>query len=157
MTDDKTVMEMSLNQKLIEAREAKGLSKEDVCSQLNLSPIQLDKLESESLDPTELTFFERGYVRNYAALLGVESAEYECYFPQSKASNNQLHSVKRYSIPVDKPLLGNFFIKILFIILVVVGIGFLIMSTLPSSTQTERAIENVNPQQDISEQLELPK
>jgi cytoskeleton protein RodZ len=157
MTDEQAVMETPLNQRFIEAREAKGLSKEDAYRQLSLSPAQLDKLESEGLDPSKLTFFERGYIRNYAALLGMKPAEYEPFLPQSSELNNQLHSVKRYSVSVDKPLMGNFLIKILFFIFIVVGIGFLILSTQSSSTQIQSPTENVNLQQDISEQLELPK
>ncbi len=154
MTDDKTVIETPLNQKLIEAREAKGLSEEDVCIKLKLSHAQLNKLESEALIPAELTFFERGYVRNYAVLLELEPADYECFFPEGSVLNNQLHSVKRYSVPVGKPLWGSFFVKILLTISIMAAVGFLIMSIVPTLIQPESVAQNMDRQLEVPEQIE---
>ncbi len=156
MTDEKTVIEIPLNQKLVEAREAKGLSKEDVCSQLNLSLVQLDKLESDSLDPAELTFFERGYVRNYATFLEMDKAEYEHFFPQGSDVHSELHSVRRYSVPVDKPLLGSLFIKLLLIIVIILAVGFMVNELLSRDVQTDNLLEQVESQLDVPQQLELP-
>ncbi len=58
MTEENTTIEIPLNQKLVEAREAKGLSKEDASGLLNLTLAQLNKLEDDSLVPTELTFLK---------------------------------------------------------------------------------------------------
>lgn len=157
MTDDKTVIETPLNRKLIEAREAKGLSEEDVCIKLKLSHTQINKLESETLIPAELTFFERGYVRNYAILLELEPAEYEYFFPEGSMLKNQLHSVKRYSVPVGKPLLGSFFVKILLIILIMAVIGFLVMSVVPNFIQSESVVQNMDSHMEVPEQIELPE
>lgn len=156
MTDEKTVIEIPLNQRLVKARKAKGLSKEDVCGLLNLSLVQLNKLEDDSLVPEELTLFERGYVRNYAKYLGMDEAEYECFFPRGSEAQNQLHSVRRYSVPVGKPLLGSLFIKLLFIIVIVVAIGFVLEGLLSSDVQTDKTSGQVESQLDAPEQLKLP-
>ena len=156
MTDEKNVIDIPLNQKLVEARKAKGLSKEDVCAQLNLSPAQLNKLEDDALVPTDLTFFERGYVRNYAAYLEMEKSDYEYFFPEGSDVLNKLHSVRRYSMPVDKPLLGNLFVKLLFIVLILLAVGFMIKGLLSSDVQTDKPSEQVESQLDVPEKLELP-
>lgn len=156
MTDEKTIIEVPLNQKLVEARKAKGLSKEDACGLLNLSLAQLNKLEDDSLVPSELTFFERGYVRNYATYLGMDKSEYECFFPPESEAQNQLHSVRRYSVPVGKPLLGSFFIKLLFFIVIIAALGFMLKGLLPNGVQTEKSPEQVESQMKVPEQLKLP-
>jgi cytoskeletal protein RodZ len=156
MTDEKTTIEIPLNQKFVEARKAKGLSKEDASGLLNLSLAQLNKLEDDSLVPTELTFFERGYVRNYATYLGMDKSEYECFFPQESETQNQLHSVRRYSVPVGKPLLGGFYLKLLFFIVLLVALGFMLKGLLLSDIQTEKSPEQMNNQMDVPEQLKLP-
>lgn len=156
MTDEKTTIEIPLNQKLVEARKAKGLSKEDACGLLNLSLIQLNKLEDDSLVPSELTLFERGYVRNYATHLGLDKAEYEFFFPPGSEAHNQLHSVRRYSVPVGKPLLGSLFIKLLFIVVIILAIGFVLKGLLSSDIQTKKISEQVESQMEVPEQLKLP-
>ncbi|WP_019555825.1 helix-turn-helix domain-containing protein [Thiomicrorhabdus arctica] len=156
MTDEKTIIEIPLNQKLVEARKAKGLSKEDVCGLLNLSLVQINKLEDDSLVPGELTFFERGYVRNYATYLGLEKAEYERFLQQESDAQNQLHSVRRYSVPVGKPLLGGFFIKLLFLVVIIVAIVYMFKGFLPNNTQTEKVPTQVDSQIDVPKQLKLP-
>lgn len=156
MTDEKTTIEVPLNQKLVEARKAKGLSKEDVCGQLNLSLVQINKLEDDSLVPSELTFFERGYVRNYAAYLGIDKSEYESFFPKGSSEQNQLHSVRRYSVPVGKPLIGGFFIKLLFIIVIIVAVVFMLKGRLSNEMQADNSSEQVDSQMAVPEQLKLP-
>jgi len=131
MTDETPVMEMPLNEMLIKSREAKALSLESVASQLNLSIIQLEKLESESLNPAELNTFERGYVRNYAALLGLDSPVIEAYFSEKNYVYSELHSVRRYGSSISKPLLGRSVIKWLLIFLVIGLMAGLILSVFP--------------------------
>ncbi|MDA3808200.1 MAG: helix-turn-helix domain-containing protein [Thiomicrorhabdus sp.] len=156
MTEENTTIEIPLNQKLVEAREAKGLSKEDASGLLNLTLAQLNKLEDDSLVPTELTFFERGYVRNYATYLGMDKTEYEYFFPQENEAQNQLHSVHRYNVPVGKPLLGGFFIKLLFFIVIILALGFMLKGLLPSDVQIEKPSVQLESQMDVPEQLKLP-
>ncbi len=141
MTDEKTVIERPLNQKFVEAREARGLTKEDICGQLNLSLAQLNKLEDDALIPAELSFFERGYVRNYAAYLEIDKSEYMHYFPNSSSELHKLHSVRRYSTPVNKPLLGSMLVKFLLVILVVVGIGFMVNEMLSNKDTPSKVWE----------------
>ena len=125
------LIEIPLNELFVKAREAKGFSLETVSSRLNMSVAQLEKLESNAFNPTNLTTFERGYVRNYASLLEIDPDLFDIYFPESNSVCSELHSVQRYSTPVAKPLFGRAFFKRLFGVAVVALIVFLVWSNLP--------------------------
>lgn len=64
-----------LGQQLRRAREARGLSLLDVVDRLKLSPRQLDALEAGDFDRLPGATFVRGFVRNYARFLELDSAE----------------------------------------------------------------------------------
>ncbi len=117
----------SLNALLSSTREAQGLSLEQVSKRLNLSLEQLENLEKDGLEPEDLSTFERGYVRNYARLLGIEEALIDDYFASCHHRYSALHSVKKYSCSTHRPLLGRSIIKwlVAFVLvgLVVVLIG----------------------------------
>lgn len=112
MMEENTLEEStSLNALLSSTREAQGLSLEQVSKRLNLSLEQLEKLEKDGLEPESLSTFERGYVRNYARLLGIEEGLIENYFANCHHRYSALHSVKKYSCSTHKPLLGRSIIK----------------------------------------------
>lgn len=152
MTDQTILIETPLNEVLLNAREGKKLSLEAASSQLNLSVDKLRRLERDDLNPIDLTPFERGYVRNYAALLGVDKSSYEQFFPESIEVSSELHSVQRYSMPVDKPMLGGLFVKTVFFMITLAVIALLVWSVMPDITQngllshkTELHVEQIKP------------
>ncbi len=116
----------SLNTLLSSTREAQGLSLEQASKRLNLSLEQLGKLEKDGLEPEKLSAFERGYVRNYAHLLGLEKSLIDHYFADCHHKYSALHSVKAYGCSTHKPLLGRSIIKWLFV-LTLVGLVFVLM------------------------------
>lgn len=59
-------------EKLRQARETQGLTHADVVTKLKLGPRQIESLEAESLDQLPGEVFTRGFVRNYARLLGLD-------------------------------------------------------------------------------------
>lgn len=60
-----------VGQRLAAAREAKGLSVADIATQLKLSPRQIEALETDDLKHLPGEVFVRGFVRNYARLVGL--------------------------------------------------------------------------------------
>ena len=128
MDDNTLEVSTSLHALLSSTREAQGLSLEQVSKQLNLSLEQLENLEKEGLDPEKLSTFERGYVRNYARLLGIDEASIERYFAGCHYQYSSLHSVKVYGCPTHKPLLGRSIIKWLFALILV---GLIVVLIVP--------------------------
>ncbi len=59
---------------LREARESKGLDVVSVANHLNLHRSTIEALENDDFDQLPETIFIRGYIRNYARLLGVDAA-----------------------------------------------------------------------------------
>lgn len=62
-------------QRLRTEREARGMSAEDVAGQLNLTISYLKALEVDDYERLPEATFIRGYIRNYARLLGIPSEE----------------------------------------------------------------------------------
>lgn len=65
---------LSAGRQLRVAREALGLSVEDVAGQLKLSRRQVQALEQEAFDELPSNLFIRGFVRNYARLVQIDAA-----------------------------------------------------------------------------------
>lgn len=81
MTTDNSAP-ISAGQILSAAREARGLTLQQVALQLNLKPEQVAKLEQDQLEGT-LETFARGYVRAYGRLLKLPEAELMTAFGSS--------------------------------------------------------------------------
>jgi len=62
----------STGKRLRIARQAKGLTQSDVAAQLHLSTAVVQALEQDDHDRLPGPVFERGYIRNYARLLGLD-------------------------------------------------------------------------------------
>lgn len=62
-------------QRLRAEREARGMSEADVAGELNLTISYLKALEADDYERLPEATFIRGYIRNYARLLGVPSEE----------------------------------------------------------------------------------
>lgn len=99
-----TTSELSLGQQLKQAREALGLSVEDVAKKTNLKKSHIESLENDifvlqNVAPT----FVRGYVRNYVRFLRlpeglVSSVNYgEVILPKTVINNAQPSKVKQKS------------------------------------------------------------
>jgi len=100
-----------LNEKLVQAREVKGLTQGAVSEALNLRLSQLQKLEQSDFQLQTMTAFERGYLRNYAQFLNVDISEYEAEFPDAGNVGSDLKSMSRFQYPAPKPLMKGFFGK----------------------------------------------
>lgn len=62
---------VAVGQTLREAREAQGISLDDAATRLRLMHRQIEAMETEDFDSLGQPVFARGFVRNYARLLGL--------------------------------------------------------------------------------------
>lgn len=60
---------------LKKAREAKGLTQEDVAKKLNFLPLYVPALENENFEPLHSVTFIKGYLRAYARFLEIDADE----------------------------------------------------------------------------------
>ena len=65
------------------AREAAGLSLDQVAQQLKLAPRQVKALEDESFADLPGRTFSRGFIRNYARLLNLDAQELLAHLPDA--------------------------------------------------------------------------
>lgn len=66
------VFQADFGARLSAARQARNLSVADVAVKLKLTPRQIEALEREDLEHLPSEVFVRGFVRNYARLVGIE-------------------------------------------------------------------------------------
>lgn len=66
-------MEPGIGKLLASAREVKGLSTGDVADKLKLTSRQIEALEAEEFDKLPAAVFVRGFIRNYARLVGLDA------------------------------------------------------------------------------------
>lgn len=64
-------LEAGIGQQLAAARQAKGLSTAEVAEKLKLTARQIEALEAEEYERLPAAVFVRGFVRNYARLVGL--------------------------------------------------------------------------------------
>lgn len=108
------------------AREQLGWSLDLVAERLNLSIEQIEKLESLEKEVGELSPYERGYVRNYAQLVGLDLMAYEAKFPDGGTIASDIHSVEKYSYQVSKPFISTLWAKlVIYSLVAMVLIGVL--------------------------------
>lgn len=67
-----TVYTLSVGRQLRQAREARGLAVGDIAQALKLGPRQVEALERDEWTDLPGTTFIRGFVRNYARLVGID-------------------------------------------------------------------------------------
>lgn len=76
------LLSQELRQKLLTAKKQRKLTLELIADQLNMSVRPLQSFESEDFNVSDLSSFERGYLRNYARLLEVDLQPYEGLMPE---------------------------------------------------------------------------
>ncbi len=74
-------------ERLRQARESAALSRDDIASKLKLSPRQIAAIETGDLSALPERTFTRGFMRNYARLVGVDPDSLGLDQPQPGAAN----------------------------------------------------------------------
>jgi len=119
MTDTVEEVNEPLLELLQNAREQQHLTLDEAAERLNLSVKQLEKFEEPDLDLKKLSAFERGYLRNYAYLLGVGFENFESQFPSGMSVGSELQSIQRDNFKTHKPFKIGRFIKLVFFVALV--------------------------------------
>lgn len=157
MNNQETPALPPLSEVLQHARVQQGLSLEAIAEQLNLSLEQIMQMESDAFDPALLTPFERGYVRNYAAILDVDPSVYQPYFPDVIGVSSELLSTKRFNYPAKEHLIGHRFsrfLKWLFwlgLLLVILWLGITLW---PGLLNVEQVVDSLQVEQLLPAQRE---
>lgn len=85
----------TLPEMLKKARESQALTLEMVSERLKLTKSQLALFESPDLELSDLTPFQRGYLRNYADILSIDISVFEKDFPQGSLVSSDLSRVEK--------------------------------------------------------------
>lgn len=91
---------------LVAKRQQKNLSLTQVSEWLKMSEKSLLLLESEDMDLTQLDSFQRGYLRNYANLLGVSLDKYKVEFPRQTELTGRMSAISEEEAPLMKLTYG---------------------------------------------------
>ncbi|MFI5399547.1 MAG: RodZ domain-containing protein [SAR324 cluster bacterium] len=88
----------AIGQKLRAAREGQGISLQDVAARTRIQAVFLDKIEQGDLEGLPAISFTRGFIRNYAQMLGLDE-------PELQEQLRQLgQAVEAAPVPPMKPL-----------------------------------------------------
>lgn len=102
-TEDSTKENLSVGATLSRARLAAGMSINDVSQHIKLTAKQIEILESDGFDQMGLVF-SRGFVRNYARLLGLDANVLVQAIPNNARNKNDPISIHDEHIPLTKGL-----------------------------------------------------
>ena len=91
-----------LGRRLAEAREAQGLSVEDISNRLRLSPRQIKALEEDDFTLLPDAMITRGFIRNYARLLELDPEPLlEAYRAHVPSEPPRAISIPSANIPIS--------------------------------------------------------
>ncbi len=111
----------SVGQILRDAREEQGIALEDAAVRLRLMNRQIEAMETDDFDSLGQPVFARGFVRNYARLLGLVPDELLARMPGAPAEPAVVH-------PVETPMPRSWLTSPWLILLM---LGVLLMVTVP--------------------------
>ncbi|REL25830.1 DUF4115 domain-containing protein [Thalassotalea euphylliae] len=87
---------------LAEARMAMGLSQQQVAEQLNFRPALVEKIEQEIFDSKLPDTFNRGYLKNYAKLVGVDEHDVLASYEMLGVAAKQRTELQSFSKITEK-------------------------------------------------------
>lgn len=105
---------------LREKRESLGLSQQDIANKLFLKAGQIDDLENNKIDDSSSVTFTKGYVRNYAKQLGMDSDAVIAAFEQYHTSVKSPAKLQSFSKRVAKQTHDDRWMMVTYIILLLI-------------------------------------
>lgn len=149
---------VSLGEVLRAAREAKKLDIDDICSYLRISPRQVIALESNDFSALPEATITRGFIRNYARMLGLEAEPLlESYRHYSVSDQPRPISIQSENILIPgndkRSWLMYILTSILIVLLVTAWVVYVDyipsapseVKYVPSETETEAGIQDTQP------------
>ena len=124
MTDNQEPI-LSVGTRLRSARQIAGLSMHDVSQHIKLSQKQIDLIENDGFDELGLVF-SRGFVRNYARLVGLDGNTLVAEMSGTLRNQAETLSVHDEHIPLTSGLSKYWLIMISIAITLVIGVPLLV-------------------------------
>lgn len=150
-------------------REKLGLSQQDIADKLFLKSKQINDLESDIIDEKSSVTFTKGYVRNYAKQLGMNSHEvieaFERYHNQTSVPSSE--KLQSFSKRVAKQTHDDRWMMVTYVILLLIIAGVVMwwyqqpgdeaVSEVPLSEAVKREAANtpITPEGDASNRNQL--
>lgn len=123
MSDENTASELSEDmevigpgQMLAEGRIKMGLSQEQVADKLNFRPVLVRNIEAEIFDKSLPTTFNRGYLRNYAKLVGISVEQVLASYEMLGVAETQGAELQSFSKITEKQAETNLLMWISYLI-----------------------------------------
>lgn len=111
---------------LRERREALGRTQKEVADKIFLKPGQINELENDELDSNASITFTKGYVRNYAKYLGLDSVAVVSAFEQRHKSVASPAPLQSFSRRVAKQTHDDRWMLVTYIILLLIIGGIVV-------------------------------
>lgn len=105
---------------LKEAREALGLTREDVSSRLRLRVEVLEQIEADLFDMGKLATFTRGYYRSYAKMVNVPEIEVLNALDQLGKAKIEQHDMQSFSRKTKREKHDNRIMKLTWVIFAII-------------------------------------
>lgn len=148
MMADAPAARMPLGAILSAAREQHRLSVDDVSAHLRLSPRQVMALENDDFSALPEAMITRGFIRNYARLLGIDAEPLlQAYRQYAPSSNAYAISIPSANIPIlnnNKRSRKPYFIASLVIVLLL-GVWVIYMDYLPKKFGQQSLLSTLGP------------
>jgi cytoskeleton protein RodZ len=159
MSTETTVEELSEDievigpgQILSEARDAMGLTQQQVADKLNFRTTLVKDIEEDNFDHSLPATFNRGYLKNYAKLVGVSADEILAGYEMLNVAKKQGAEMQSFSKQTKKQAENNLVMWISYLILALL-IGSTILWWLQDAKKSNNANNTVTPTISISSQL----
>ena len=106
---------------LRQARLAKNVGFEQLSEQLKLAPEKIEELESKA-DALDLSPFDRGHLRNYAAILKVDMSDHLISVKQLEKTYSELKTIQQKNLNLQAPRNTRWLVSlvVVFVVLVLV-------------------------------------
>lgn len=134
---------LEIGDSLKEAREARGWTQQDAATKLRLMVRQVEAMEAEDYAALGQPVFARGFVRNYAKLLGMDPEPLLNRMAESGAVPAEKAEAEPYAAPSSQ-VVSPILIGILAVLVLMLAIPVAVYFWL-NSGEVETAIESVEP------------
>lgn len=119
-------LHVSLGKKLSQKREALGLTEQQIASHIHVRTTIIQDIENDREINVPAVFY-KGYIKNYAAFVGLPLNEYEAYL-SSTTSRSPIQKMKNYSNKEQKKRNSKriIIISLLIILIIIAASAFFI-------------------------------
>ena len=135
MSEQPQVATESIAELLRSKRLEQKLSLEEVAERLKLTVARMEQLE-KIRDLDGVTPFDRGHIRNYAALLKVDLSRFELPIKQAQNLSSELKSVEQQDLDFATPEMSKWVVTLV-MVLVLLVVGYFIVMGLIDMTESQ--------------------